>query len=231
MRIPQMAIPLTPVKGADSMSLLEANHHRYFKEGMKHVAHRGGGPFGSIGYDQAKADDLERLHGAVPTSRPDPVIMAEVSAGSSNALKRVLKKRYLVPLMASEASVPLTLTRDIQYVGSIGVGQPAQYFHPIFDTGSTNTWLIGDLCVTQSCLKVNQYKPKLSRSYRETNSGSELDISVSIYTYISIVAESNHRGHHLHRRHRHHHCHNPHRHHYHCLYHGVLTTGRMGNSW
>eukprot|EP00918_Siedleckia_nematoides_P023319 GHVU01050271.1.p1 GENE.GHVU01050271.1~~GHVU01050271.1.p1 ORF type:complete len:152 (-),score=12.17 GHVU01050271.1:1165-1620(-) len=114
MRIPQMAIPLTPVKGADSMSLLEANHHRYFKEGMKHVAHRGGGPFGSIGYDQAKADDLERLHGAVPTSRPDPVIMAEVSAGSSNALKRVLKKRYLVPLMASEASVPLTLTRDVR---------------------------------------------------------------------------------------------------------------------
>ncbi|CXI77936.1 plasmepsin X [Plasmodium berghei] len=64
--------------------------------------------------------------------------------------------------------VPLQHLRDSQFVGKLLVGTPPQEIHPIFDTGSTNLWVVTTECKEDSCKKVHQYNPNKSKTFRRS---------------------------------------------------------------
>ncbi|GAW78955.1 aspartyl protease [Plasmodium gonderi] len=72
--------------------------------------------------------------------------------------------------------VPLKHLRDSQFVGSLQVGVPPQEIHPIFDTGSTNLWVVTTNCEEKSCKKVNRYNPHKSKTFRRSFIGKNLHI-------------------------------------------------------
>ncbi|KJP89378.1 hypothetical protein AK88_01044 [Plasmodium fragile] len=72
--------------------------------------------------------------------------------------------------------VPLKHLRDSQFVGKLLVGVPPQEIHPIFDTGSTNLWVVTTDCEEQSCKKVNRYNPYKSKTFRRSFVGKNLHI-------------------------------------------------------
>ncbi|CAD2098572.1 pepsinogen, putative [Plasmodium vinckei brucechwatti] len=64
--------------------------------------------------------------------------------------------------------VPLQHLRDSQFVGKLLVGTPPQEIHPIFDTGSTNLWVVTTDCKEESCKKVHRYNPNKSKTFRRS---------------------------------------------------------------
>lgn len=61
--------------------------------------------------------------------------------------------------------VELSNYYDLQYIGTLGVGSPPQYFQVIFDTGSSDIWFPGNDCT--SCRNGEKFfKPKLSSTYQ-----------------------------------------------------------------
>ncbi|ANQ05763.1 Eukaryotic aspartyl protease [Plasmodium coatneyi] len=72
--------------------------------------------------------------------------------------------------------VPLKHLRDSQFVGKLLVGVPPQEIHPIFDTGSTNLWVVTTDCEENSCKKVNRYNPYKSKTFRRSFIGKNLHI-------------------------------------------------------
>ncbi|SBT30491.1 plasmepsin X, putative [Plasmodium ovale wallikeri] len=72
--------------------------------------------------------------------------------------------------------VPLRHLRDSQFVGKLLVGTPPQVIHPIFDTGSTNLWVVTTECEEDSCKKVNRYNPQMSKTFRRSFIGKNLHI-------------------------------------------------------
>jgi len=54
-----------------------------------------------------------------------------------------------------------------QFVGTLGIGTPAQTMRVIYDTGSSNTWLPGHSCDEASCDKYGKYDRKKSASFEE----------------------------------------------------------------
>ncbi|CRH03850.1 plasmepsin IX, putative [Plasmodium relictum] len=79
-------------------------------------------------------------------------------------------------LLNSKVTLPLQQLQDSQYVGSIQIGNPPQTIRPIFDTGSTNVWVVSTKCSDDTCLKVKRYNYKLSRSFRYYKPYTNLDI-------------------------------------------------------
>uniref|UniRef100_A0A8C9GNH0 Peptidase A1 domain-containing protein n=1 Tax=Piliocolobus tephrosceles TaxID=591936 RepID=A0A8C9GNH0_9PRIM len=72
--------------------------------------------------------------------------------------------------------IPLQHLRDSQFVGKLELGTPPQELHPIFDTGSTNLWMVTTACKEDSCKKVNRYDPKKSSSFLQSKTGDKLHI-------------------------------------------------------
>ncbi|CRG98084.1 plasmepsin X, putative [Plasmodium gallinaceum] len=92
--------------------------------------------------------------------------------------------------------VPLKHLRDSQFVGKLLIGTPPQEMHPIFDTGSTNLWVVTTKCEEESCKKVHRYNPNKSKTFRRTLIGKRLrivfgsgSISGSIGTETFILGE------------------------------------------
>lgn len=57
--------------------------------------------------------------------------------------------------------------RDAQYYGEIGLGQPAQLFKVIFDTGSSNLWVPSVKCNSSVCQTHRTYDSSASTTYQE----------------------------------------------------------------
>lgn len=73
--------------------------------------------------------------------------------------------------------VPLNHLRDSQFVGSIEIGTPPQKINPIFDTGSTNLWVVSVDCNEPSCTKVkNRFVPKNSSTFKRIELDKKLRI-------------------------------------------------------
>ena len=53
-----------------------------------------------------------------------------------------------------------------QYYGQFSLGTPPQNFTACFDTGSTDTWVPGDLCLTPSCTSHSRFSPSRSSTYK-----------------------------------------------------------------
>ncbi|XP_025911184.1 pepsin A-like [Apteryx rowi] len=63
---------------------------------------------------------------------------------------------------------PLTNYMDLEYVGTISIGSPAQEFSVLFDTGSANLWVPSVYCSDGACADHRRYNPALSSTYRGT---------------------------------------------------------------
>jgi pepsin A len=62
-------------------------------------------------------------------------------------------------------------------VGTLYVGNPPQKVRTIFDTGSTNMWVLSSLCESEGCLNGDNfvYDPTLSGSFVPTDVGCEIE--------------------------------------------------------
>lgn len=80
-------------------------------------------------------------------------------------------------LTLAETSVPIMQMKDSQYVGLLGIGTPPQYVQPVFDTGSTNLWVVSSDCKDDTCAKVTRFDPRLSSTYRDADPPVSLDIT------------------------------------------------------
>ncbi|CAD2106637.1 hypothetical protein YYG_00966 [Plasmodium vinckei petteri] len=76
----------------------------------------------------------------------------------------------------SKVILPLQQLQDSQYVGFIQIGNPPQTIRPIFDTGSTNIWVVSTKCKDKTCLKVHRYNHKLSDTFKYYTPRTNLDI-------------------------------------------------------
>ncbi|SPJ12680.1 plasmepsin IX [Plasmodium sp. DRC-Itaito] len=76
----------------------------------------------------------------------------------------------------NKVTLPLQQLEDSQYVGYIQIGTPPQTIRPIFDTGSTNIWIVSTKCKDETCLKVHRYNHKLSSSFKYYEPHTNLDI-------------------------------------------------------
>lgn len=80
-------------------------------------------------------------------------------------------------LSLAETSVPIMQMKDSQYVGLVGIGTPPQYVQPVFDTGSTNLWVVGSDCKDETCEKVTRFDPHASSTYRAADPPVHLEIT------------------------------------------------------
>ncbi|XP_024888815.1 cathepsin D-like [Temnothorax curvispinosus] len=84
------------------------------------------------------------------------VIFASINA---EVYKIPLYKTY-PRLRSGTAAVPLIKWRNIQYYGTIEIGTPPQKFNVLFDTGSSDLWVLSKICnVSQpACLTVSKIR-------------------------------------------------------------------------
>ncbi|KAG1704859.1 hypothetical protein DVH05_004888 [Phytophthora capsici] len=65
-----------------------------------------------------------------------------------------------------EKRVTLQNFGNVQYIGSVGFGNPPQYFDVVFDTGSSDTWIPGTSC--DNCGSHHQFNSQRSTTFLDT---------------------------------------------------------------
>lgn len=63
------------------------------------------------------------------------------------------------------ASVPLVNELDATYFGEIELGTPGQRFTVIFDTGSSDLWVMGANCSSPACMNHRRFDSNISRTF------------------------------------------------------------------
>nr|8DSR_A Chain A, Plasmepsin X [Plasmodium falciparum 3D7]8DSR_B Chain B, Plasmepsin X [Plasmodium falciparum 3D7] len=127
-------------------------HHESLKLGdVKYYVNRGEGISGSLGTSSGNTlDDMDLINEEINKKRTN----------AQNATVEQTKENIFL--------VPLKHLRDSQFVGELLVGTPPQTVYPIFDTGSTNVWVVTTACEEESCKKVRRYDPNKSKTFRRS---------------------------------------------------------------
>ena len=59
-----------------------------------------------------------------------------------------------------------TTPHSTQYFGEFSLGTPPQNFTACFDTGSSDTWVSGALCLSPACTSHSRFNPSASSTYK-----------------------------------------------------------------
>ncbi|XP_061465760.1 pepsin A-like isoform X2 [Rhineura floridana] len=80
-----------------------------------------------------------------------------------------LGSKYFPSQANTDAAEPLENYMDIEYIGTIYIGTPAQQFTVLFDTGSSNLWVPSVYCSSEACSNHNRFNPQDSSTYQATS--------------------------------------------------------------
>ena len=111
-----------------------------------------------------------------------------IQCTSTRSLRIPLQKKQLNPIESSSAEINLRTHKQGQFLGTIGVGSPAQMFDVLFDTGSSNTWIWSSQCQTHACARKHRFDSSKSSSFSDSDDGTGSDEVTIRYGSGSISA-------------------------------------------
>ncbi|CAG9853742.1 unnamed protein product [Phyllotreta striolata] len=83
------------------------------------------------------------------------------------------KRQSLLGKYQSSAPTSANL-KDAEYYGEVSFGTPPQTFRALFDTGSSDTWVISSQCYEFDCLFQSKYTAELSSTHKPN--GTHIDM-------------------------------------------------------
>ncbi|GMF25765.1 unnamed protein product [Phytophthora fragariaefolia] len=114
-------------------------------------------PDGATSPDAATTDWIQSEARAYHAHPPVPDWTLEEANATQNAAQ---------PPLPSAKRVSLQNFGNVQYIGTVGFGNPPQYLDVVFDTGSSDTWIPGTNC--DSCGSHHQFDTQKSTTFLDT---------------------------------------------------------------
>uniref|UniRef100_A0A3B0MH11 Pepsinogen, putative n=1 Tax=Theileria annulata TaxID=5874 RepID=A0A3B0MH11_THEAN len=186
---------LTPNENKTTEEINEENWHNVNK-GFIHYLYRssvtGSGPTASNGPDTStnttnnttkdptEASTVTDGKGANSTAMEcNSSNIEEYPSGVGREPHSVTGKTKLINIKLHN-SILIPHLRHVQYALNMGVGTPKQEINPIIDTGSTNTWVISQNCISNTCEGVASFNSKKSETFNPINEGLKIKFGTGI---------------------------------------------------